>query len=435
MAQDAYEQGLSRLQAGDREGAIQAFDRALRQQPGFADAFCGRAKARFGLGDAKGAIADYTQALQCRPSPEGHLGRALVRLSVGETQAAIADANQALTLNAHLPAAHNLMATAYRKLDQADAAIAAYKQAAQGYITQKDKASAQRCLKAIDQLQTAIRNVEQQGQSTRLIDPDDFFQQAVQKRERGDYSAALADFNWILQADPNDAQAYCQRGLIRAQTGNAKGAIQDLAQAVRLAPTDQKIQTHRAQVRLALGDAQGAIADLTQLLDLSGANAQWLMQRAQAFQSVGDHRRAIDDCSQALQLKGDDPILYETRGRIRHDFEDIAGAIDDYQHAANLWFNRGDWPHYQASLETVKQLQAKMTPSSNVSTSSTPASSQASRSSASTRIEELRRQLLRLVGGTWPMAERLLAIARDRYPGHTEDWYLKQVIADLERNR
>ncbi|MEO0534364.1 MAG: tetratricopeptide repeat protein [Cyanobacteria bacterium P01_A01_bin.123] len=431
MSQDAYQQGLSRLQAGDHEGAIQSFDRALRQQPGFADAFWSRAKARFGLGDTRGAIADYTQALQCRPSPEAHLGRALVKLSVGEPQAAIADANQALTLTADLPAAYNLMATAYRKLGQVEPAIAAYKQAAQGYINQKDKASAQRCLKAIAQLQPPGQAAGQPSAASGLIDPNDFFQQAVDKRERGHYSAALADFDWMIQADPKDAQAYCQRGLIWAQLGNAQSAIKDLAQAVRLAPTDHQIQAYRAQVRLALGDAQGAIADLTHVLDLSGDNAQWLMQRGQAFQAVGDYRRALDDCSRALQLKGDEPTLYETRGKIRQDFEDGAGAIADYQHAANLWFNQGNWKRYQKALETVKQLQQH----SKSSTPPIPPPGQPDTPSTPTRTEELRRQLLRLVGGTWPMAERLLTIARDRHPGQNEDWYLKKVIADLERDR
>ncbi len=49
--------------------------------------------------------------------------------------------------------------------------------------------------------------------------------------------------------------------------------------------------------------------------------------------------------------------------------------------------------------------------------------------------EEVRQRLFTLVQGNWSLAERLLASARQNYPGQSENWYWEKVIYDLERDR
>ncbi|WP_346292968.1 tetratricopeptide repeat protein [Sphaerothrix gracilis] len=407
-----YQTGLEKLRAGDRLGAIQAFNRVLRADPDCVAAYRQRAKAKFGSGDYAGAIADYTQALQRQPSAETYLGRGLARLTTGNTQGTLADAEQALALAETLPAAHNLMAMTYRKLGNPGAAIAAYKQAAQGYIQQQDKTSAQRCLEAIEQLQA------QPLTQSELMNPQAYLQQIGQKIEQQDYRSALADLDWLLRSDAQDAQAYCLRGMVRAQLRNGQGALQDLAQAMRLAPQDPDIQYQRSRVRLALGDARGAIADLQQLIERQPQQAALYLQCGNAYQQLEDYRQAVQLYGQALQLKADQAEIYWQRASAQAALENFSGAVEDFQQAANLWFNQGDWPRYQQALDQVQQLQPKVF-----------------RQPAATSLSELHHQLAQLVGGTWEMAERLLAIARQRYPGKPEAWYLQRVIEDLERDR
>jgi hypothetical protein len=42
---------------------------------------------------------------------------------------------------------------------------------------------------------------------------------------------------------------------------------------------------------------------------------------------------------------------------------------------------------------------------------------------------------LRLVGGYWEIAQRLIDQAKYDYPGMSEEWYLQKVIGDWERDR
>ncbi len=60
----AYQEGLKRNQAGKSKEAIFYFNEAIRQNPGFADAYHDRGSARRYTGDPDGALADYSKAIQ-----------------------------------------------------------------------------------------------------------------------------------------------------------------------------------------------------------------------------------------------------------------------------------------------------------------------------------------------------------------------------------
>ncbi len=54
--------GNTRLDLGDKQGAIEDYTQAIRLNPKYADAFYRRGKTRVALGDKQGAIEDYQQA-------------------------------------------------------------------------------------------------------------------------------------------------------------------------------------------------------------------------------------------------------------------------------------------------------------------------------------------------------------------------------------
>lgn len=438
MAQGDYEQGLDKLRSGDRVGALHAFNQVLQDNPDRIEAYLKRASVQLGLGDIQSAIADYTQALSRDPSAEAFLGRALAHLAGSSLSAALQDGEQAIALNPRLAAAHQLLGKIYRQLDQLPAAIRAYKQATQIYIDQQDKLSAERCLAALEALQspptrqpivsTPPTPISHQAHSQApLIQPGEFLRVILEKIRQGNYTAALADLNWMIQLDPRDARAYCQRGIVNAKLGNAQAAIQDLSKAMELAPQDANILRQRSLVRLELGDARGAIADLNQLLRDTPDNLHLYLYRGNAYRRLEDYRQAIEDYSRAIYFAPKDADLYEHRAEARRAFEDFSGAIEDYHQASSLWLDQGQGQRYQAAINQIPALEAAL-------------KQKRSRSSSNTlprelELDHLRQRLIRLVGGSWEMAERLVEIARFKYPGESEEWYLQKVIFDLESNR
>jgi tetratricopeptide (TPR) repeat protein len=436
MEQELYNQGLEKALQGDLQGAIQDFNQALLLNPQFTEAYYKRAVARFDLGDLQGAIADYNQALRLNPqSVESYFGRALALLALRDNQGAIADANQVIKINPTHAAAFNLEGTAYRSLGDTNQAIASLKKAAELYLEQKDTVNCRKCLDAIKKIQAP-----QIQKAQELAQTEAFFSQALQKLKLGKYGDALADFNWLLQVDPKDARAYCYRGIVRCRLRDNQGAIEDLGMAMLLNPQDTQVRYHRGLVRIELRDYRGAIDDFSQLIQSNPQNAEAYMNRGLAYSKLENYRQAIEDYSRGLSIKPKDADLYCHRAVARADFEDYQGAIDDYQKAANIYFDQQDWASYQQIVGKQKNLEAK-------------ARSQAQKranklnnedvfinqekqiwSNSQTNIE-LQERLLRMVGGYWEVAQRLIDLAKQKHPGMPENWYLEKVISDLERNR
>jgi tetratricopeptide (TPR) repeat protein len=93
---------------------------------------------------------------------------------------------------------------------------------------------------------------------------EDFFIQGHEKYEKGDYQGAVAAFTQAIMLNPNDAQAYYNRGIARSSLGDKQGEIADYNQALRINPNYAKAYYNRGVARSDLGDKQGAVADYDQ---------------------------------------------------------------------------------------------------------------------------------------------------------------------------
>lgn len=79
--------------------------------------------------------------------------------------------------------------------------------------------------------------------------------------EKGQYHAAIINYNQALQLYPYDADIYYKRGLARYQLGDYEGAIADYTETIKINFNDADAYYNRGNARCCLGDKQGAIAD------------------------------------------------------------------------------------------------------------------------------------------------------------------------------
>jgi tetratricopeptide (TPR) repeat protein len=95
-----FEQGMTLYQKGAWAAAVSAFDEAIRLDPRSERAYANRGAARLHLGDAQGAVADFTRALELKPShPEDlFFNRGNAYALAGKTVGAISDFTRAVEI-------------------------------------------------------------------------------------------------------------------------------------------------------------------------------------------------------------------------------------------------------------------------------------------------------------------------------------------------
>lgn len=425
MEQEIYSQAVGKSHAGEYQAAIQDFSRVIEINPNFAEAYYGRGLANFDLGNREEAIADYTQALAINPNYiDAYLGRGIAKFAVGDILGTIADANQIITINSNYAPAYKLLGNAYRQQNNQADAIANFKRGAELYLEQKDAVNCRKCLDNLKQLQNVASTAVKTDSNIQWEkgDSKNFLTRMLRRFEKGDRQGAIADLNWALQVDPADSQAYCCRGIIRYKQGDSLGAISDFNQALQFNNQDILAYRNRGMIRSQMGDFKGAIADFNAALKIEPNNSLIYVTRGNVYRDMGAVQEAITDYEKALTINPNEAKAFYHRGIVYSRLEEMTKAIDDYQNAAKLFGDAEDWSNYKKTLDNLKKIQTSV-PSKNQNINE------------EAQYKQLQQQLLRMVGGYWEIAERLITKVREKYPGRDRIWYLEKVISDWQQQQ
>jgi tetratricopeptide (TPR) repeat protein len=420
MNNEFYNRGLEKAQQKDYAGAIAEFTTAIQQNPDFSKAYLQRGLAYYDSGAILQAVYDYNVVIKLdESSGKAFYFRALARLALKNIPGALEDVERVIKIDDNHAAAYDLRGILRRKQGYIQDAIANFKKAAELYLEQKDKEKSQSCLQKIKQLQPPEKPITQPIKSVPvpIISTNEYFQQLLTKAQQGETQAAIADLNWILKVDPQDAQAYCCRGVVQCKIGNYREAISDFNQALKLDFHDVIVYRNRGKARCQLGDYQGALSDLNQALKMQPEDSLVYVARGNIYREMGNCVNAIQDYSQALQINHNYAPAYYNRGLAYTLLEETQNAVSDYQKAASIYCEQEDWENYQQVLNKLQTIQT-FNPAIN-----------------NQKYEVLRQRLLRLVGGQWEIAKRLIQQQEDNHPGMSDDWYLQRVIDQLERDR
>jgi len=153
---------------------------------------------------------------------------------------------------------------------------------------------------------------------------------------KGDSRQAVASFSRSLQADPQLAHAYIQRGYMFGMLGKYEEAIADFTRAQELAPAEPVVYLGRGVAYASLGNFDKAVLDYGRLLAVSPRNHEAYYQRALAFAAAGDYRRAIGDYDRAASLKPTHAMTYLKRAEAQDAAGDSGKAVLDYTRAIEL---------------------------------------------------------------------------------------------------
>lgn len=158
----------------------------------------------------------------------------------------------------------------------------------------------------------------------RVLTDDELFDAALEAEGKGNFAEAETEFTEYIRRQPEVADAYYKRGVLRHQLERFAEAESDFDVYLSFEPQMTKGFEMRGQVRLARGNVAGAIADAGISLRLE----DWpraLSLRGRALMANGDNEAALKDFQQALEW---DEFDTETRA-LRSDCYLYLGRIEE----------------------------------------------------------------------------------------------------------
>ena len=246
-AETYFRRGYMKDELGDYQGAIAAYNSAIRLKPDDAEAYYNRGNGKDNLGQHNAAIADYDAAIRLKPDHvKAYVNRGVAKRKLGQPNAAIADYDAAIHLKPDDVKAYLNRGNAKVDLGQPNAAIADYDAAihlkpdlAEAYY---NRAGAKWDL---GQLNAAIADYN----SAIRFKPDlaeAYYNRAGAKWDLGQLNTAIADYDAAIQLKSDYAKAYLNRGVAKALLKRTLEAKQDLRTALRLAEKsgDARLKAH-----------------------------------------------------------------------------------------------------------------------------------------------------------------------------------------------
>jgi tetratricopeptide (TPR) repeat protein len=224
---------------------------------------------------------------------------------------------------------------------------------------------------------------------------DDYLAAAAQKYGKRDYRGALAEYDRIIQLQPNNAIAYNYRGVLKEKIQDLQGGLADYNRAISIDANYGEAYSNRGTLKASkLQDIQGALADYDLAIELNPKDAPAYSNRGnlkvknmqidaglvdynraiqldpneatyysyRAFLKIltSDRQGALADFNRSIQLNPNDAAVYLKRADFRYyTLKDRPGGIADLQQVTKLAQRQGDTALYQKTIGRLKQWQTK----------------------------------------------------------------------------
>jgi tetratricopeptide (TPR) repeat protein len=237
--------GLKKAQAGDLKGAIVDFTAAIQKNPKNYNAYFYRSKARVESGDNKGAFEDINLAIENKGDEAIYFYyRGKMYSDRGESAKAMADFNQALNIRHNFTDALNYRGVEKAKLGKHQEALLDYDSA-------------------------ILSNPSY---------PVCYYNKGTSQAALGDYASAIETFTKCISLDSKHKLSYLNRGNCYVQVGNYKSAIADYTSVIQMDPKNSDAYYNRGAAYYLQGD-KTMCADWKIAAALGNSKAKSMLQK------------------------------------------------------------------------------------------------------------------------------------------------------------
>ncbi|HIW61234.1 MAG TPA: tetratricopeptide repeat protein [Candidatus Stackebrandtia excrementipullorum] len=147
---------------------------------------------------------------------------------------------------------------------------------------------------------------------------------------------ALADYNTVIDLDPNYPEYHFDRAALLRRLGRDVEALADYDEAIRLSPPFPEAYFNRAVTRAGVGDVAGALADLAETTALDPTNVDAYINRAELLLESGDLVQVENDIAAGMELDPDRAELHVLAGHLQQLKDHSEEAMACYDKALDL---------------------------------------------------------------------------------------------------
>jgi tetratricopeptide (TPR) repeat protein len=148
--------------------------------------------------------------------------------------------------------------------------------------------------------------------------------------------STILKWDALIQADPNNADAYFGRGQAWAQRDQYQLASKDFSEAIRIEPNFPEALNNRCFLRAVMGQLEDALSDCNEAIRLRKDYADALDSRGLTHLKLGQYNSAIADFDAAIRI---DPKMASAlfgRGTAKLKRGDRAGGNADIRSAKSI---------------------------------------------------------------------------------------------------
>ncbi|MCY4552978.1 MAG: tetratricopeptide repeat protein [Candidatus Poribacteria bacterium] len=186
----------------------------------------------------------------------------------------------------------------------------------------------------VDEMQIQAKSSSENVQNRRLAEW--VFQQGNFLLMLNQINMAIEAYSHAIDLNPDNADAYINRGATYIKKGKHDLAIENCNKAIQLRPDYALTYSNRGVAYDKKGEHDLAISDYDKAIELKPNYADAYNNRGNAYGNKGEHDRAIIDYTKAIELNSEFADAYHNRGVAYYSKNDFDQAITDYTKAIEL---------------------------------------------------------------------------------------------------
>jgi len=130
---------------------------------------------------------------------------------------------------------------------------------------------------------------------------------------RDRYGRTVADYDKLIELDPNNTDTYYKRGDFYYETDEYDKAIADYSKAIQLNPNHADAYYSRGCAYGETAEYEKAIADHSKTLEMNPNDANAYYNRGIAYREKDEVPKAVDDLEKCIELSTDPELTKDAR--------------------------------------------------------------------------------------------------------------------------